>query len=149
MNDLSEYHGAILFFHLLAVGIWAGCIAIEVVCELGQKHAGVAENYIATLHWNIDRFVEIPAIIVTLATGILLYQNVAATPLLQYKIYAGAAAIVLNSVAAYTVYRRYQAFAVQDESRYLYFHRLHERVGIGCVASITTAIVLGGMHFSL
>ena len=64
----------LLFIHLLAIGIWSGCVATEIVCELGQKKVAFKDSYIASLHWNIDKFVELPAIATAFITGALMLQ---------------------------------------------------------------------------
>ncbi|MEY8205782.1 MAG: hypothetical protein RPR40_12025 [Bermanella sp.] len=138
-----------LFIHLLAIGIWAGCVATEVVCEFTQQHSKSGENFIARLHWNIDRFVEIPAIIVALITGVMLLENAPSEPMLTLKITAGVAAVCLNAIAAFTVYKRYGCYLANDMAGYHKYDLLHERIGVGCVLSILTAIVAGGYYLTV
>lgn len=139
---------SILFIHLLALGIWAGCVATEAVCELDQKYAKLKESYIASLHWKIDKFVEIPAIIITCFTGLIMLPDVTWTLLLSIKMLAGVSAVILNTVASYTVYQRYKYYSQNDEEQYLRYHKLHEYIGIGCVVSLAIAIFAGGLSFA-
>lgn len=138
----------ILFTHLISIGIWAGCVAVEIVCELDQKNLNFKKSYIASLHWKIDKYVEIPAIMLTLITGLLLLENAPNDPLLLIKIIAGIAAVVLNSIASFTVYKRYKCFTLEDEAGYYRYNLLHERVGVGCVLTIAIAIVVGGYYLT-
>jgi len=140
----------ILFIHFMAIGIWAGCIATEIVCELDQKDVEPRDSYIASLHWKIDKYVEIPAILLTLLTGFTLLQQspFAWTLLLKIKITAGLAAALFNIVAAYTIYQRYRYFSLNDEQQYKKYHKLHDTIGIGCVIFLSIAIIAGGMSFS-
>jgi putative copper export protein len=137
-----------LFIHLMAIGIWAGCVATEVVCELEQKHVKFKDSYIASLHWNIDKFVEIPAIIITGITGYLLLSDVVFDSLLTIKVSAGVLAIVFNLIASYSVCKRYKCLLADNEVGYLKYDLIHERIGVGCVLFILVAMISGGYHFT-
>jgi putative copper export protein len=137
-----------LFIHLIAIGIWAGCVATEVVCELEQKHVKFKDSYIASLHWSIDKFVEIPAIFITAITGYLMLNDVVFDSLLTIKVSAGVLAIVFNLTASYSVYKRYKCLVADNEAGYLKYDLIHERIGVGCVLFILVAIISGGYHFT-
>ncbi len=137
-----------LFIHLMAIGIWAGCVATEVVCELEQKHVKFKDSYIASLHWSIDKFVEIPAIFITGITGCLMLNDVVFDSLLTIKVSAGILAIVFNLIASYSVYKRYKCLLADNEAGYLKYDLIHERIGVGCVLFILVAIISGGFHFT-
>jgi putative copper export protein len=138
----------ILFIHLIAIGIWAGCVATEVVCELEQKHVKFKDSYIASLHWSIDKFVEIPAIFITAITGYLMLNDVVFDSLLTIKVSAGVLAIIFNLIASYSVYKRYKCLVADNEAGYLKYDLIHERIGVGCVLFILVAIISGGYHFT-
>lgn len=137
-----------LFIHLIAIGIWAGCVATEVVCELEQKHVKFKDSYIASLHWSIDKFVEIPAIFITAITGYLMLNDVVFDSLLTIKVSAGVLAIIFNLIASYSVYKRYKCLVADNEAGYLKYDLIHERIGVGCVLFILVAIISGGYHFT-
>jgi putative copper export protein len=137
-----------LFIHLIAIGIWAGCVATEVVCELEQKHVKFKDSYIASLHWSIDKFVEIPAILITAITGYLMLNDVVFDSLLTIKVSAGVLAIIFNLIASYSVYKRYKCLVADNEAGYLKYDLIHERIGVGCVLFILVAIISGGYHFT-
>ena len=59
---------ALLIIHLIAIGIWAGCVATETVLELAQEKIPPNKSYLAPLHAKIDIAIEIPAILATLNT---------------------------------------------------------------------------------
>jgi len=136
----------LLFIHLLAIGIWAGCVATEAVCEIGQKDVPFKKSYIAPLHWNIDKFVEIPAIIIAAISGFIMLENAPSDPILSFKIIAGIAAVCLNTLASFLVYKRLKCYQADDEEGYLKYNLLHDRIGVGCVFSISAAIALGGYY---
>lgn len=135
---------AFLFVHLIAIGIWAGCVATEAVLEIALEKVSPQESGLALLHARIDRFVEIPAIVVALITGGAMLHHASWDSLLKAKVALGASAVVLNGIAAYTVHRRLQCINAQDMTGYQRFNLLHERIGIGCVLSIAGAIAVGG-----
>jgi len=60
---------AVLFIHLIAIGIWAGCVATEAVLEIALEKMPPLESGLASIHSKIDRYVEIPAIIVAVTSG--------------------------------------------------------------------------------
>ncbi len=133
-----------LFIHIIAIGIWAGCVLTEVVLELVLEKLLPESSNLARLHALIDRFVEIPAILVVAVTGVVLLQSIQWDMLLQVKVAFGVSAVVLNSIAAYTVHRRDQSLLSSDMPGYDFWNLCHERIGIGCVLSISGAIVVGG-----
>lgn len=135
---------ALLFIHLIAIGIWAGCVATEAVLEITLAKAPPLESGLASIHSRIDRFVEIPAIIAAVATGSAMLHHATWDPLLSIKVSLGVAAVVLNAIAAYTVHRRLQCLNAKDMAGYATFNLWHERIGIGCILSISGAIVVGG-----
>jgi len=137
-----------LFIHLIAIGIWAGCVATEVVCELEQKHVKFKDSYIASLHWSIDKFVEIPVIFIAAITGYLMLNGVVFDSLLTVKVSAGVLAIIFNLIASYSVYKRYKCLVADNEAGYLKYDLIHERIGVGCVLFILVAIISGGYHFT-
>lgn len=138
----------LLFIHLIAIGIWAGCVATEVVIEIAQENLPPSESYLAPLHAKIDLAVEIPAIIVTLLSGGALLIQASWDALLITKVALGLSAVALNTSAAYTVHRRNKCLQTGDALGYARFNLLHKRMGIGCVLSITGAIILGGLRIT-
>lgn len=139
---------AILFVHLIAIGIWAGCVATEAVLEIALEKAPPQQSGLALLHAKIDRFVEIPAIVVALLTGGAMLHHAIWDALLVAKVSLGALAVLLNSIAAFSVYRRLQCLNARDMAGYQRFNRLHDRIGIGCVLSIAGAIAVGGYRIA-
>ncbi|MGI1679510.1 MAG: hypothetical protein K6L75_12295 [Cellvibrionaceae bacterium] len=138
----------ILFIHLMAIGIWAGCLAIETVCELDQENVHFKDSYIAALHWKIDKFVEIPALLITLVTGSIMLANAPSNPILMIKIIAGLLAVFFNAIAVFLIYKRYHCYLQNDEVGYKKYEMWHHRFGLGCIVSVITAIVAGGYYIT-
>ena len=140
--------GATLFIHLIAIGIWAGCVATEVVLEMSQAKLAPAQSHLAPLHAKIDLAVEIPAIVVALITGGAMLHGASWDGMLRAKVSFGVAAVLLNTVAAYTVRMRQRSLQRGDMAAYARFDTLHGRIGIGCVLSIAGALVIGGLRIT-
>lgn len=139
---------ALLFVHLIAIGIWAGCVATETVLELAQEKIPPDQSYLAPLHAKIDIAIEIPAILATLITGSLLLKHAHWDGLLIMKVVLGISAVVLNAIAAFLVHKRYRCLQIADHIGYAKYNRLHGQIGIGCILSISGAIILGGIRFT-
>lgn len=139
----------VLFVHLIAIGIWAGCVATEAVLEIALEKIPPKESGLAAIHAKIDRFVEIPAILVALLTGGYMLHEAVWDNLLVLKVTLGISAVVLNTIAAFTVHRRLKCLEANDMQGYELFNHWHERIGIGCVLSIAGAIVVGGYRIAV
>ena len=86
----------VLALHILAVGIWLGCLATEIFFEKLMERDESARLFVSLLHDRVDRFVEGPAFVVTGVTGLVLTQDAVWTPALIAKVVLGASAILLN-----------------------------------------------------
>ncbi len=139
---------ALLFIHLMAIGIWAGCVATETVLELSQGKVPPNKSYLAALHAKIDIAVEIPAIFVTLITGSLLLESAHWDKILFLKVGLGVSAVLLNSIAAYTVHKRYSCLKSADLNGYAKYNLLHDRIGVGCILTIAGAMIAGGIRIT-
>ena len=73
-------------------------------------------------------------------------ENAPSDPILSFKIIAGIAAVCLNTLASFLVYKRLKCYQADDEEGYLKYNLLHDRIGVGCVFSISAAIALGGYY---
>lgn len=138
----------LLFLHIIAIGIWAGCVATEAVLEIFLKNIPPADSRLAPLHARIDKAVEIPAILVTVVTGGAMLHQASWDSLLVAKVSLGLTAVILNTIAAYTVYMRNRCLQQDDSAGYARFNRLHEHVGIGCILSLIGAIMVGGIRIT-
>lgn len=82
--------------HLVAVSLWGGVVLAEAVIELSPRDdAALAEA--ARLHATIDVLIELPLLVIVLATGGLLAARAwPPAPLLVAKLAAGLVAVGLN-----------------------------------------------------
>ena len=97
----------VLIVHILAIAFWMGIVAVESVLELqnGKNHPE-ADFAIARYHFLIDRYVEIPTLLVILTTGFIMFDINQFSGLYAIKIVAALLAITANLVCIFPVMRR-------------------------------------------
>lgn len=135
---------ALLPLHLLAVGLWLGCVLTEVLFERALLGKGRAqEALLADLHRRVDVYVEVPAFVLVLVSGGFMWAQNAGDSLLHAKIALGILAIAANVYCVWLVFAR--AHAAQ-EGRWDDFARIdvrQHRYGAVVLLGILAAIVLG------
>jgi len=107
---------ALLALHLLAVGIWVGCIAVETVVELSGDYGDEQPYLPAKLHRAIDLYIEIPVLAALFVTGFLLVDWSTLGGLLLVKVVCGIGAILANLGCAVAVFRRKRWADLRDEA---------------------------------
>ena len=80
--------------HLLAVGMWTGLVAAEVILEWTCRE-GAAARTAAVVHYWLDILVEAPLVLAVAATGAALLAGAwPPAPVLAWKVAFGAVPIV-------------------------------------------------------
>lgn len=131
-----------LILHLLAGGAWLGCVLTEVGFErLLKSPAAGDRRTLAALHRRVDLLVELPAMVLVLATGVALWgQGPGSAGLLagawRLKLALAALAWLANAVCIVVVLRRDHAARHGDDARFESLDVLQHRLG---------AVVLGGL----
>lgn len=97
--------------HLLAVALWGGVVTAEVVLELVAR--SVAERaFVARVHFWIDLLVEIPLLVLVLASGVVLVVRAGElSAAMLAKIGCALVAIAFNADCVRWVVRRFVARA--------------------------------------
>lgn len=98
-----------LLVHLFALGMWAGCVLVEMLLELIPKRSDQDALNVARYHFYIDMFIEIPLLLVILASGFYMLQPEHLTGLFLIKIVLGLTAMSANIFCAVVVVRRHLA----------------------------------------
>ena len=125
-------------FHLIALGSWAGVVLTELVFEAGGISGKLDRGAVAWLHWQVDRFVEIPLLVAVLASGTLLWRRAGWSPELAWKVAFGVLAVTANLFCVFVVRRRVS----QPESAAL-THSVIGSAVVGIPLGLV-ALVLGG-----
>ena len=129
---------SVLVLHILAVGLWLGCLATEIFFEKLMERDESARVFVSQLHDRVDRFVEGPAFVVTGVTGFILAQDTVWTPALIAKVGFGIAAILLNVWCVKIVVDRAAAAQEGRWPDWARIDRLQHKVG-GLVAVLLVA----------
>ncbi len=86
----------LLSLHLFALGLWGGCVLVELVLEVGGRQGAIAPDAVAWLHRTVDRAVELPIIALVVGTGLLLWHRTGWDPALWPKVGLAGVAIGAN-----------------------------------------------------
>jgi hypothetical protein len=132
--------------HLLAVGLWLGCILVEVLFE---KHlAGVETSRLplAELHRLVDLYIETPAFVVVLGTGvIMLLHGVVYTVPIGVMILSGMLAVAANTYCVLLVLARRRHAVNGDTVRYDLVDRRQHQWGALVLLAVGVALIAGVM----
>ena len=103
-----------LFFHLICLGTWFGCLLVEGVIEARARKDRELLAAVSRLHRSIDLFVEIPAFSGVLVSGLVLLLDTAWSTALIAKVLLGGFAILVNVGCLWPVFRRARAAEADD-----------------------------------
>ena len=105
-----------LLTHLIFIGLWGGCVAVEIVMEFwGRKDIG-RKHQTAQLHFLIDLYVEVPILIIVLVSGVALFNmDNLIFPTYKIKVIAGLIPVLINFYCLIPVIKRKYASDRNDE----------------------------------
>ena len=134
--------------HVMLLGLWGGCVAVELVLEFAAAKSPELQPVVARFHDAIDRKVEIPLLVLIVASGLWLLQDAnLSDPWLWVKIAAGMTAIAANALCVIPVVRRKRAADAGSALSVLQGHArgVFLSAAIG-VPAASVALVLGLMR---
>ena len=136
-----------LFLHIFSVGLWFGCAGIEGILEFMRRKDSSLQYAVARLHYYIDIFVEVPAIITILVTGFLLLDMSEMSVLRLIKVVCGLLAILATMISVVIVCRRRYAVDADNRVAVDKNDKLFDIIAYAIVAP-SLAIALGiGLYF--
>ena len=141
-------HSALLLTHLIANGLWIGCILTEAAFEHRLPKGDPFEAAVARLHVVVDVWIETPAFLIVLATGLMLLTGAPQTPLFHTKIAFGLAAVAVNAWCVWLVFRRRALFAAGDVAGAHRADHIQHKAGGLLLVLILVALAIGAMHFA-
>ena len=133
---------SLLVVHVLSVGLWLGCLATEIAFEKLMEADEAARGFVSALHDRVDRFVEGPAFVLTLVTGLMLAWDVTWTPGLVAKVGLGGAAIGLNVWCLKIVFDRADAAREGRDDGWRRIDALQHKVGAGVAILLVAATLV-------
>lgn len=106
-----------LFIHLIFLGLWGGCVAVEMVMEFSSRNSSENKHRTAQLHYLIDLYVEAPILIMVLLSGVMLFNaDNLVFPTYIVKVIAGLIPVIINILCIIPVFKRKFASDMNDEA---------------------------------
>ncbi len=96
----------LIALHLIALGVWIGVVGAEFVIEFYGLKDDESLRTAAELHYKTDMWVEIPAFMTVLVTGLLMLGENHLGGLFLLKLVFALLAIFFNCVCVYAVFKR-------------------------------------------
>lgn len=103
--------------HILVIGLWGGCVAVEMLLERSARSNPRLAESVARYHDSIDRFIEIPILIAVLVTGLLLVRWELLHGWYLVLVLSGSTAVFINFLCVIPVMRRRRAVDAGDQLR--------------------------------
>jgi len=104
-----------LVTHLIFIGFWGGCVAVEMVMEFWGRKNLERKHQTAQLHFLIDVYIEIPILLIVLVSGIALFDvNNLVFPTYKIKIIAGLIPVLINVFCLIPIIKRKYASDQND-----------------------------------
>jgi hypothetical protein len=105
----------IWFFHILLLGSWGGCVAVEMILEFTSRKQLQKKLDISLMHPYIDYFVEIPLLLLVSLTGMLMLDVNRLYSLYLIKICLAIIPVCINILCVIPVVLRKRAAERNDE----------------------------------
>lgn len=134
----------ILFIHIICVATWLGCILTEAIYEHSAGDSPDRRHFISVLHWNTDKYIEIPAFLGVLLTGGAMIHQAEMTPLLWIKIAFGLIAILFNALCVGLVVRRLGHARNGNVAGWEAIDRKQHKLGGVVLIALLVALGIGG-----
>lgn len=124
-----------LLVHLLALGVWLGCVSVESIIETFAHRDAALRAAVARMHFWVDVLVEVPAFTLVAVSGVAMLRADLFRGAYAVMVVAGSLAIAVNLWCVLPVVRRKVAAdrndprAVAAQSRLVY---VAFAVGVPC-----------------
>lgn len=140
--------GILLPLHLLAAGVWLGCVLVEAAFERALAEPSDYRLVLTNLHDKVDKIVEIPAFSIVLLTGIvmlgtLLTNGVVISGLLLMKIAIGIMTVLINIYCASLVFERNRLAIDGDDAGFKLVDDKQHKWGALVLIGIVMATMFG------
>lgn len=133
----------VLLLHIAAIAFWIGVVGAEFVIERSRADNKPHGFAVAHNHFWIDVCLEIPVVLLVLATGLLLLRDTPMTPLLAVKVAAGGFAAVANLVCIVPVTRRRRAAMKDALAEVIRQSKVIDRISALAIPASAVAMLIG------
>ena len=137
-------HASLLSIHLFAVAFWFGVVGVEFILERGRALSKEHGYKVADIHHHIDMYLEMPAFMVVLITGVLMLDiSRLDDGLYLLKISAGFLAVIGNIYCVYPIIKRKLAAQNKDIVLLKYYSKLVDKISLVAIPAGVIALVCG------
>ena len=134
----------LLPIHISFVGIWLGCVLTEALFERALLGKGREQELtLVALHKRVDLVVEIPAFMVVLITGSMMYPFASLSGLIHVKIALGLFAVAVNAYCVWLVFLRARAAQAGNREEFVRLDHKQHKYGALVLLSIVAALGFG------
>ncbi len=133
----------LLSIHLFACAFWFGVLGVEFILEQGRTRSRDHGYAVADIHYNVDLYLEAPAFITVLITGLMMSNGHPLTGLYLVKVCAGLTAILGNVGCIYAIVRRKWAARVNDFNGLVKYSYMVDKLSAMAVPAGFTALFIG------
>lgn len=133
----------LLSIHLFAAAFWFGVLGVEFILEQGRTRSRDHGYAVADIHYHIDLYLETPAFITVLVTGLIMLNGHPLTGLYLIKVCAGFIAILGNVGCVYAIVRRKWAARVNDFAGLVKYSYMVDKLSAVAVPAGFTALFIG------
>src|SRR5262245_28065874 len=129
--------------HVLAVGFWLGIVAVETVLERSRGESRPRGYAVARYHELIDRYCEIPIVVVVLGTGLAMLDPARLSGWYLVKVVCGVIAVGANMVCVVPVVLRRRAADADRLPDVIRYSRMIDLTGVIGIPAALVALGLG------
>lgn len=104
----------LLTLHLLAIGVWIGVVGAEFAIEFDGMKDDKSLAKAAELHYQTDIWIEVPAFMTVLITGLMMLDENHLSGVFLLKIIFSLLAILFNVICVYAVFKRRRSLRSGD-----------------------------------
>ena len=133
----------LLSIHLFAAAFWFGILGVEFILEQGRTRSREHGYAVADIHYHVDLFLETPAFMTVLVTGVLMSSGQALEGLFLVKVCAGLVAIAGNVGCVYAIVRRKIAGHTQDFAGLVRYSRVVDKLSAIAVPAGVVSLLIG------
>lgn len=133
----------LLSIHLFAAAFWFGVLGVEFILEQGRTRSRDHGYTVADIHYKIDLFLEMPAFVVVLITGLMMLDPSRLSGLYLLKVTAGLFAVSANIYCLYPIIKRKLAANNTNFEALVYYSYVVDKISAIAVPAGFIALFCG------